>query len=168
MLCNLFRGGAMDDSPLLKICVLPVWDCIGGVREKTEDLLKGYDKDLVSDTLMVVTELMENAVKYGMANTAGNMIDFELADKGKRIVIKVSNRVKLKEDTRQLTEIVDQISSSQDPAGLYISRMKELVNNSNPGKTQLGLYRIAYEGEFLLGYEWHGDIITISAVREFK
>jgi anti-sigma regulatory factor (Ser/Thr protein kinase) len=158
----------MDDAHSIKLSIQPEWDRIGGVREKTADLLKNRDKDLIDDAVMAVTELMENAIKYGMANAAVADIDFRLADQGDRIVIKVSNKVKQKGDIYNLIAKIDKIKSSQDLAGLYAERMKELMDNSNPGKTQLGLYRIAYEGNFKLDCEYQDGVITITAERSLQ
>jgi hypothetical protein len=62
---------------------------------------------------------------------------------------------------------IDEIRNSDDPAELYTRRLQELMDNTVKGKTQLGLYRIAYEGEFSLSYRIDNSRLTIIAERKF-
>jgi hypothetical protein len=42
------------------------------------------------------------------------------------------------------------------------------MDNPKPGVSQLGLYRIAYEGEFKLDYIYQNGILTVKAERNYK
>ena len=58
--------------------------------------------------------------------------------------------------------------SRTDYQKIYLERLSDLKKTKKKEKTMLGIYRIVYEGMFRLNYEFEGDLLTITAVRNFK
>jgi hypothetical protein len=155
----------MENKNSIKVLINPTWNVISEIRKKTADLLKDYDQSLLDATMMVASELMENAVKYGQAVPSESMIEFQLSVNG-RITIKVTNGLTSEKDLLTVKIHIDKIKTSGDPGLLYTERLKELLENPKQGISQLGLYRIAYEGEFKLDYSYNDKLLTIIAQRD--
>ena len=49
-----------------------------------------------------------------------------------------------------------------------MERLHEIAQNPKSGKSQLGLYRIAYETEYLLNYEISGKKLIITATKKIE
>lgn len=156
----------MEGKNSLQVTIDLNWGIIHQVWEEASVFLRGYEKNIRDDTLMVISELLENAVKYGEVTLETGQIVFELKREADWLIIKVSNPVKNKGDINQVTAHIDRINTSGDPIGLYLERLSELKKGNAAGKIQLGLYRIAYEGEYSLHYIILNDVVTIIANRK--
>ncbi len=154
----------MENRNTIKVLINPTWNVISEIRKKTADLLKNYGQSLLDATMMVASELMENAVKYGQAVPNESMIEFQLSVNN-TIIIKVTNGVITEKHIETAMMHIDRIKNSDDPGLLYTERLKELLENPKQGVSQLGLYRIAYEGEFKLDYSFKDNLLTIIAQR---
>jgi hypothetical protein len=149
-----------------KYAIGSMWDTVKQVRDRVDSIVKKIDDDLSYASKMTASELIENAVKYGCGIHEGEGIAFELEVTTDEILIKTVNRIINQEDYLIVKSHIDKISATDNPEALYISRLMELMENSKPGQSQLGLYRIAYEGEFMLKYELKDDILTVIATRK--
>jgi hypothetical protein len=158
----------MNEDVSFNISIKPTWSIVRELQEKTAQFMneKKKSKDISEASIMCATELIENAVKYGTEKPDGSNIDFELHADNEKIMIKVANGIKSEEDKDNVAEHIDKIKESDDPSMLYTERLMELMENPKPGISQLGLYRIAYEGEFTLDYSYQNKILTISAERK--
>ncbi len=158
----------MDDVAI-SISIKPTWSIVKEIKEKADRFMseKGALKDVKEASIMCATELIENAVKYGTEKPGGGNIEFDLSVEDNRVVIKISNGIKSNSDITNVTEHIDKLKESDDPAQLYTDRLMELMENPKPGISQLGLYRIAYEGEFSLDYTYSDKILTVIAERNF-
>jgi len=154
----------------ISLSITPTWSILKEVREKTGDLMKkkGAGKDIIESTIMCAVELVENAIKYGASSAGGNTITFDLSTKSDTVVIKVSNGVRDECDAGNVKSHIDRIKVSGDPGRLYTERLQQLMENPRPGESQLGLYRIAYEGEFALDYKYGDGILTVAAERKYR
>lgn len=148
--------------------ISPVWELIEKVENKTKDIFQVNDKELKSATLMTVTELLENAVKYGKANPEIEGIEFNFTADDNRIIILVTNAVITESHARQIREHIAQVNATSNPEILYVNRLKELLENRKKGESKLGIYRIAYEGQFKLSCQYHNNILTVKAEREYS
>lgn len=158
----------MTDEIAINVSIKPAWSIIEDIQRKAIVFMdsKGKGKDLSEATMMCVTELIENAIKYGTEKTPSGNIDFELHVNDNQIEISVSNGIRSYDDISNLISHIEKIKNSDDPAQLYTERLMELMDNPKPGVSQLGLYRIAYEGEFKIDYRYENKILTITAKRD--
>ncbi len=163
------RGGwqMADDHVKIRLTIAPTWNFIKDVQKQTEKFMKSKNKgrDAIEATIMSATELIENALKYGTQKPDGSNIDFTLKATEDSVIITVSNGYHDERDCKNVIDHIDRINASDDPAALYIDRLQELLENPKPGVSQLGLYRIAYEGGFALEYLHEEGSITVSAKR---
>ncbi|HNR86875.1 MAG TPA: hypothetical protein PKM65_00885 [Spirochaetota bacterium] len=155
----------MTDNFVVKYSINSAWGIVKEIREKVGSLLQDRQKDLVDATMMTVSELIENAIKYGTPVSSSTDIDFELTITDRTISISISNGIVAMSDYENVKRHLDLIGQSDNPGELYTKRLMELMENPRPGVSQLGLYRIAYEGEFSLSYRFENKILTIFAER---
>jgi len=144
----------------------PLWDTVNKIRDKVELILREKGEELNDASKMTASELIENAVKYGCSITKGRGIQFELIANENLIRISVTNRINSMDDYQSVQMHIDAINASNNPQELYIDRLMNLMENPKINKSQLGLYRIAYEGEFYLNYTFQNSILTITAQRK--
>jgi hypothetical protein len=146
----------------------PIWDIVKQIREQVVSALAAYSEDLRQASQMTASELMENAVKYGTRISDAGGIDFELTATALQIMIVVSNRILAQEDYHEVQRHIDLLNApGANPEALYLNRLQALMTAEHSGeKTQLGLFRIVYEGQFTLHYHFEQEILTIRAIRE--
>jgi hypothetical protein len=137
------------DEVTISLSITPTWSILKEVQEKTEQFMKNKNtkSEYIDATVMCASELVENAIKYGSSVSGQNLITFEL---------------------RNVKEHVDNLKKTGDPGSLYTERLRELMDNPKPGASQLGLYRIAYEGEFTLDYKYQNGVLTVKAERNYR
>jgi hypothetical protein len=139
------------------------WDFVRHIRAKVEDELADLPIGLRYAAGMVASELAGNAIKYGDPNgPVPAHLSCEIADK--KIVIEVSNYVKSQELVQEVRSRVDQMSSAEDVEALFIKRLISFLNETAQG-SQLGLYRIGYEGGFNLNSSYQNSVLTLRATR---
>jgi hypothetical protein len=157
-----------NDQVKISILIKPTWNLVKEVQIKAETFMraKKMSSDIIDAAIMCSTELIENAVKYGAEKPDGSSIEFDLHASEDLIEIVVSNGYHTEKDLQNVIEHIDKIKTSNDPAALYVERLQELLDNPKPGVSQLGLYRIFYEGGFSLDYRHENKILTIIAKRE--
>ena len=150
-----------------KYDITPVWDISRQIRNKVESIFAVENKDLQDASKMVSSELLENAIKYGSSIDPENKIGirFEIDVDHRCITIKVINRIIDPTDFENFKNHVNKIKSSNNPEQLYIQQLTSLIENPKLGQSQLGLYRIAFEGEFTIDYSFENNILTVVAKR---
>ena len=153
------------DAPVLLNSSLPhAWDQIRKIRKSVGDALKVLAPSLAEAAMMVTSELIENAVKYGEEVPASAHIQLAMSMDDGKLVITVTNGCIEGPGVRQLAARIQEISEAPDKAALYMSRLEQLLAEpTESGK--LGLYRIAFEGEFDLQYTYRDNVVTITATR---
>jgi len=158
----------MKDEITINVEIKPTWNIIKDIQKKTIIYMdsKGKSKEVTEATMMCVTELIENAIKYGVEDPSSGNINFDLHADENCIEIRVRNGIRNEDDISSLVYHIEKIKNSDNPARLYTERLMELMENPKPGVSQLGLYRIAYEGEFKIDYVYEKNILTISAIRD--
>ena len=116
---------------------------------------------------MVTGELLENALKYGDWNT-GDRAMFRLRVHGtKKNVVTVSVQNPLRGDdanAEALRSSIDWINGFPKPEAAYRARMMQIATSEDdaPG-SRLGLVRIAFEGNCVLGASITDDTVTVTA-----
>lgn len=144
------------------------WNIVKIIRDKIADLVDSRGEDLAHACKMTASELVENAIKYGCAIAKGKGIEFSFSLKDNEVAVKVVNRVINTADFETVKAHINTINSSTNPQELYIKRLSTLLENPELDQSQLGLYRIAFEGEFRLAYEYEpsGKILTVTATKK--
>lgn len=153
----------------MNLTIRPTWDIVKEVHEKTLRVMEeqGASKEIRESTMMVATELIENSVKYGVSLPDGSNIGFNLEISGETILMSTKNGINEDIHAQMVLDHIDRINTSENPKELYTQRLMELLENPKPGVSQLGLYRIAYEGQFSLRYEYENQILTVKAEKRF-
>jgi hypothetical protein len=169
--------GTITDSQMrdkedisISLSITPTWSILKDVQDKTETCLErsGASRDVAEATIMCASELLENAIKYGSSAAGTNNITFDLGIHNGMVRIRVSNGITDEQNVQNVQSHIEKIKSSPDPGALYTERLKELMEQQKPGISQLGLYRIAYEGEFTLDSDYINGTLIIQAERPFS
>ena len=153
----------------LRITIRPEWDRIEHVVEQAARFL---DLHSMPETrrdafLMVVSELVENAIKYGSFPPENGDLLVKIEIEGASVIAEVSNPV---DDSKaphlhNLDRMVQWIRGYQDPFEAYIHRLKDVAKKPmSDTESGLGLVRIAYEGSALLDFFVTEDMLNVSAV----
>ena len=133
--------------------IKPEYKAISEVKALFSDKLVAEGIPFSYDIEMGFTELMENSIKYSQDASDYNEITTKITLNKRSLVITLSNYVKTDEDVRSLTTIINRINEYGKTKNLYLDRINEIISQDGIGKSQLGLYRIAYEAEFDITYE---------------
>jgi len=150
----------MDNTRTLHLKIAPSWSALKSSRERVTDLIDEHCVKIRTATEITVSELLENAIKYGHSE-----IDFRVTITSSSIIIKVTNQVTSKEDLDNVRSHIERLNKQSDPYNLYTKRLEELAESSGDSRTQLGLYRIEMEGGFSLSYQYTDDRLTVTAQR---
>ncbi len=152
---------------LLDVSIFPVWKKITEIRNKTRDtlMLKGWDNSVIEAISMCITELTENAIKYGSNSKEQKTITIKMEVENGFVILKVSNYVTNDKHLNTFFQIIEKIKQVDNPEQLYINRLLELRDNPQKGISKLGLYRIAFEGGLSIGYTLENNILTVIARR---
>lgn len=142
------------------------WEVVRRVREKVERALAMYAEEIRSAAVLTASELIENAVKYGVTLDQHSDILFDLQVTDQAITITVANHVAVMKNCDIARQRIDQIQSAPNLRELYIQQLQDLLEERGEAHTGLGLYRIAYEGQFTLQYALEQDVVTVTARRK--
>lgn len=142
------------------------WQFVRQLKRIVEDNLKDYPESVRYSAGMVASELAGNAIKYCDSTGRFPPPTFLLAVVDRQVVIEVKNAVKSPEHLSQVQLRIEQMTDSANRAELYIKRLQELLTDATKAQgSQLGLYRIGYEGDFDLSCSYADQILTIRATR---
>ncbi len=133
--------------------IKPEYKAISEVKALFSDKLVAEGIPFSYDIEMGFTELMENSIKYSQETPDYNDISVKITLDNRILVITLSNYVKTDDDVRSLTTIINRINEYGKTLNLYLDRINEIISQDGIGKSQLGLYRIAYEAEFDITYD---------------
>lgn len=151
----------------IQINIPIAWEYVRLVRQQVEAALAGQSEELRSAAVMVASELVENAIKYGASIPALQWAKFRFDMTDEHIQIQVENGLTDPKALAALSQIVAPMTSAAACEQLYVSRLHELL--ANPSETnRLGLYRIGYEGKFDLEYSYSDQILQMTARRRVR
>lgn len=155
------------------LTIMPKWDEIETVRNKGSEF---FTKNVVPEEVvhagtMVVSELLENSIKYGDFSDQNKRIDVNISIDNHTIIVEVSNPISESafENLKTLDKKIQWIRGFQDPFEAYTDTLKEVSRQPlSDQKSGLGLVRIAYEGEAILDFFVSGDdILNVSAILDY-
>lgn len=147
----------------IKVSIEPTWNIVLNINDRIDEVMPDANSEIIEALRMVSTELVENAVKYGEPVPGMAGIEYELIVDEKIISIRVDNGVVNDSNIDQVKKSIDKIRSCKDRFKLYTDRLSELMESPKLGESQLGLYRIAYEGRCELDYKFEEDILSVIA-----
>lgn len=151
-------------KPLVSTSIHPVWTSIRAVRSAVGEALGQYPPSFVNAAMMVSSELLENAIKYGEEVPAAPVILFSLDLVDSRARIEAVNGATDPAVVARLMEHIRLLNQAEDKAALYLARLQELLACPT-NSARLGIYRIAYEGEFDLQCTYENEVVTVTATR---
>ena len=154
----------------MKLTVKPNWEEIEQVRNSSSEFLRshGFSGDAVNALTMVISELIENGIKYGNFKAPENKVILTIHIGSRVVTVEVVNPV---DETahvhlRRLDRTIQWIRGYQDPFQAYTERIRAVSKRPLRDKESgLGLVRIAYEGKSILDFFVGDDnILNVSAV----
>ena len=154
----------------IRMGIKPEWDNIEDVRVKAEYFLRtlNVNDDVKDAVIMSISELLENAIKYGNFSDDKNEIIASISLSERDITVEVKSPVKDEDDLhfRRLDKIVQWVRGFQNPFEAYIEKIKEVsLQPISDNQSGLGIVRIAYEGQSIIDFFVNDDnIISVSAV----
>lgn len=145
----------------------PEWNVIKKIKESllTDEVLRVQSKDFIEQTTVTAIELLENALKYTESDS-GLPVEFAFESRDGTCVFRVKNYSKNAGNKDALRTVIDRIHKG-DPFELYVGRLEKLKEDPD-GFSRMGLYRIAYEGEYSLSAMIDGESVTITATRPLE
>ena len=148
----------------IQINIPIAWEYVRLVRQQVADALAAHSEELRSAAVMVASELVENAIKYGASVPALKWAQFRFETTPAYIQIQVENGLTDDKSLAALAHIVGQMKSVAVCEELYVARLHELLISPMEAN-RLGLYRIGYEGKFDLEYSYKDQILQMTARR---
>lgn len=133
------------------------------VQEALADLADGVGLDGV---LIVASELVENALKYGTQLAQLPEIRFHLKLDGALLRIEVTQGVRSQEALQALQDCLSSLDAHASPQELYFTRLEAIASGIANGG--LGLYRVAAEGGFRLAHHLERNVLTVIAERRLE
>ncbi|MBL8955486.1 MAG: ATP-binding protein [Myxococcaceae bacterium] len=151
----------------MELRIPSLWDLLPKVREEVSRHLSGLPDDVRDDAVMAVSELVENAIKYARPGPSGDAAALSIECSPKALRLTVSSMVRSPEAARSTVERVRVIQQAPSRFALYLNRLHQLAE-APTASAQLGLFRIASEGEFELDCLLQDDTLHITATRELS
>jgi hypothetical protein len=139
----------------------PSLQLITVVRRFVQDFYQHtLDLDTAAQLGLATHELLENAVKYGVDREA--RLSIEIARDGAfvNIAIRTQNRAS-EQNIRAVGQLFEELAATGNPFDFYQSLMRK--TSRIPGKSGLGLARVAVEADMSLAHELAGDQLSILA-----
>ena len=156
----------------MEIFISPKWDSIENARNVVADFctqqeLPPKHRDA---TVMIVSELSENAIKYGYFPSEESNIKAIVSVEDENIIVEVINPVgpQSRDHLVDLDRTIQWIRGFQDPFEAYTEKLRELSKRMlTDHSSSLGLARIAYEAQAILDFFVdEEDQLNVSAITQ--
>jgi anti-sigma regulatory factor (Ser/Thr protein kinase) len=151
----------------IKTHAIPDWSEIGKIREHVALALSELRESIRDAAVMVVSELVENAIKYGESVPGAPGIEVSVVREHTCVSITVVSGTRDDEAARRLRGYTEALAASRDKLELYMARMQSLADSPEP-HSRLGLYRIGVEGAFDLRCSHENGVLRITATRSLE
>jgi hypothetical protein len=157
----------------IRLSLKAKWDEIEKIRNKTSRFLKsqGLSNDSVQALTMVVSELIENSIKYGRFESPEENVHVDLNIAEGIVIAEVTNPVDetVYKHLKELDRTIQWIRGFQDPFEAYVERLKRVSKKPlSDEESGLGLARIAYEGKAIVDFFLsEDDLLNVSAVSNY-
>ena len=157
----------MESELHIKTHTIPDWSEVGRIRAQVALALNGLRPALREAAVMVVSELVENAIKYGESTPRAPGIEVSLVRENTRLSVTVVSGTRDEEAARRLQGYTEALATSPDKLGLYVARVQSL-SDSPETHSRLGLYRIGVEGAFDLRCSHDDGVLRMTATRSLE
>ena len=112
---------------------------------------------------MVTGELLENAMKYGHWGESEQVFRLRITGDSSHATIVVENPAsRASGHVDRLQQAIDWIRSFPNPRDAYRARLREIADAEVGQTRQLGLVRVAYEGNGLLSTAFDGAVVNVT------
>jgi hypothetical protein len=113
---------------------------------------------------MVTGELLENAMKYGeWTGEREQVFRLRITGDSSHASIVVENPAsRASGHVERLQQAIDWIRNFANPRDAYRTRLREIADAELGQSRQLGLVRVAYEGNGLLSCSFDGSIVVVT------
>ncbi len=162
----------IGSSQILELTLKSKWDEIDRAREECRAFLKdlGAAEETCDSLVMIASEILENAIKYGSFKSEDDEFTFKLEAGSDGMLVQAWSPLPadgMSENLRRFDSIVQWIRSFQSPFQAYLERLKLVAGHPlDDSESGLGLIRIAYEGEAIIDfYVNEEDILYVSALQ---
>ncbi len=157
----------MENS--LRLNIQPDWNEIDKIRTAGIRFLTkhGFEEDLVHSLTMILSELVENSIKYGDFGGSDTEVLINLDISRNLVTIEVNNPVNKKSANhlKRLDQTIQWIRGYQDSFQAYVEKLKEISKKPlDDEESGLGLTRIAYEGRAILDFFVMDNMLNVSAI----
>ena len=141
----------------IKLVKKPDWEYIEEVRSECETFFKTHDfsENDTHSLVMIISELMENSIKYGDFSIPETMVDISVDIHNNKVLIEVLNPVTESDrhHLHKLDRTIQWIRGYQDPFEAFIEKLRHVSKKPlHDNESGLGLVRIAYEGKAVLDF----------------
>jgi hypothetical protein len=162
-------GGALAAELRLMLKLEPNWRAIETLRSSLLGCVAAIlgSRELGETASIVISELLENAVKYGAWSGPAGRLEVELVARGQSFHVRVANPVSERQPSvARLEETIAWIRRFPDGEAAYRARLAEIARSPAQSGSGLGLVRVAREGPCSLHVESTSDRVLVSAVRD--
>jgi hypothetical protein len=140
-------------------------DALDSMRREVE-LYRGFCHEACREAVtMAAWELAENVTKYGIDEGRGTVGHVTVALSAAVAMIRTSNGSNADGSPEEAIAAIHRIAATDDLAGLYRQRLRELFEDSDHAHTRLGLLRVTYEAGFRLTQRYEARVFEIAAHR---
>lgn len=162
----------MPDDDAVKFAIdLPVtndWDNVELLRGAVQSCVSAiFGRNEAAQTVaMIVGELLENAVKYGVWGERTRFFRLRVWSDAGHVHVSVESPVRSSDDPdiRRVIETISWIKSFDSAEEAYAAKLLEVAARPRGQKmSRLGLVRIAYEGNCLLRADVHDGSLRVTA-----
>jgi hypothetical protein len=154
----------------MEISIRPEWDNIEKARNFVAEFCtqRELSPEARDATVMIVSELSENAIKYGNFSSGESAIKAIVSVEEDSVTVEVINPVgpESREYLSELDKTIQWIRGFQDPFEAYGEKLRELSKRMlSDHSSSLGLARIAYEAQAILDFFVdEEDLLNVSAI----
>ncbi len=156
----------MSSCLAIELCIPPDWERIEAVRSAVAACFAAVTRDAEVDQAlaMVCAELLENALKYGRAQTQG--VHLSVAEAKGEVLITVTNEIEPgSPHATMLQAKLGWLRGFGDSAEAYVAAMSEIYARNDEREGGLGLVRIVHEGGCALECDVAQEHVTMRARR---
>ena len=152
-----------------RISLKPDWNKIEDVRNTGQKFLSvhGFGEDDKNAIIMILSELVENSIKYGIFKSSNSEITVNININQNMITIEVNNPIDkiIENHIKRLDKTIQWIRGYQDSFEAYVENLKIVSRKPlEDEESGIGLTRIAYEGGAILDFFVDDNILNVSAI----
>lgn len=155
------------------LSIAPEWDNIEVARVKVAQFLLANElqQDSIDTIVMVISELLENSLKYGSYTGKDDEVRVYIEISSSYIVVEVRNPIDdgCLPNLKKMDRMIQWVRGYQDPFEAYVQRLKLVSRKPMKDKESgLGLARIAYEGDVTLDFISNKNSLSVSALKSLS